>query len=452
MKKRLLLLFFCSCISLCVHAQWYTIGADVDEYVIGFETYKDTIVSYAFGTPYLLRQMGSTWENWQVPLPNSNGIHNVAVVDDVLFVVPYTTTNTAYVYYWENGAWKTLGEGFKNVNSSNPPNLYDIIFHDGHLYVCGEFNRIGNEIVNGVARWDITHWSPLGAGVSGIMAPYNLVYPHDLTVFNNELIVCGNFERAGDIDVNGIAAWNGNSWHSFGQGFNKAVYGAEVHEGLLYACGEFTNTANGDIVLGYVAKWDIEEGGWLYPGFKVAPAPNESFCYAHTLRSLNKHLYILGGFDVVEDDFNSYAGGGVARWDGQSIDALYGGVTNPSDAEAIYPYQGGMLVGGDFSMAGNTAVNGIAFLYDDATTFVSPFVTSLVPLQHPFVYYNGGLHWNESSKAMRFSISDLNGKQVMAGDIGLENYISLVHLPAGVYFVQTFVDNELPRVYRIIHQ
>ncbi len=409
MKKRLLLLFFCSCISLCVHAQWYTIGADVDEYVIGFETYKDTIVSYAFGTPYLLRQMGSTWENWQVPLPNSNGIHNVAVVDDVLFVVPYTTTNTAYVYYWENGAWKTLGEGFKNVNSSNPPNLYDIIFHDGHLYVCGEFNRIGNEIVNGVARWDITHWSPLGAGVSGIMAPY-------------------------------------------GQGFNKAVYGAEVHEGLLYACGEFTNTANGDIVLGYVAKWDIEEGGWLYPGFKVAPAPNESFCYAHTLRSLNKHLYILGGFDVVEDDFNSYAGGGVARWDGQSIDALYGGVTNPSDAEAIYPYQGGVLVGGDFSMAGNTAVNGIAFLYDDATTFVSPFVTSLVPLQHPFVYYNGGLHWNESSKAMRFSISDLNGKQVMAGDIGLENYISLVHLPAGVYFVQTFVDNELPRVYRIIHQ
>lgn len=76
----------------------------------------------------------------------------------------------------------------------------------------------------------------LGGGLSGSLnSNFPVIYPHQMTVFGDNLIVCGNFLKAGSQMVNGIARWNGQNWQALGEGFNDVVYGVGVFNGTLYA-------------------------------------------------------------------------------------------------------------------------------------------------------------------------------------------------------------------------
>ncbi|MCF8409374.1 MAG: T9SS type A sorting domain-containing protein [Crocinitomicaceae bacterium] len=57
-----------------------------------------------------------------------------------------------------------------------------------------------------------------------------------LSVWNNDLYVCGDFTSIGGIVAHGIAKWNGNSWSSLGQGnfLQQPVGDAVVFNGAFY--------------------------------------------------------------------------------------------------------------------------------------------------------------------------------------------------------------------------
>src|SRR5206468_3916318 len=77
-------------------------------------------------------------------------------------------------------------------------------------------------------RFDGSTWFTTPGAITGTIDPGDS-FPtiRALTVFNNKLVVGGNFHDVGSIiNVNGIAAWDAvaSDWSGFGTGMDRPVY------------------------------------------------------------------------------------------------------------------------------------------------------------------------------------------------------------------------------------
>ena len=79
------------------------------------------------------------------------------------------------------------------------PGVFALTVHDNRLAAGGEFDTAGGVSANGIAAWDGSSWAPLGTGMDH--------YVYALTVCDNKLIAGGIFNTAGGISANKIAAW-----------------------------------------------------------------------------------------------------------------------------------------------------------------------------------------------------------------------------------------------------
>lgn len=164
---------------------------------------------------------------------------------------------------WDGTAWSPLPS---EVDGGNVFSLR--VLDDGTgpaLYAGGNFTHAGGQLVNGIAKWDGTTWSPLegpaGVGVTG--EPVAVV--HDMAVFDSgtgpALFVVGLFTGAGGQTVSNIAKWNGEAWSPLpGQGFpGLSSDGYVLHAfndgtgSALYAGGRFTIA--GGQPADHIAKW-----------------------------------------------------------------------------------------------------------------------------------------------------------------------------------------------------
>ena len=91
------------------------------------------------------------------------------------------------------------------------------VFDDGNgpqLYAGGTFSRAGSLEEDYLARWDGTSWSGVGGGPNEVVL--------SLSVFEDAsgpaLFVGGLFSRAGGIAARGAARWDGTTWSSVGNG------------------------------------------------------------------------------------------------------------------------------------------------------------------------------------------------------------------------------------------
>ena len=88
--------------------------------------------------------------------------------------------------------------------------------YDNKLIVAGEFRVAGGAVVNHIAAWDGQSWSSLGTGLNaGVQKMEN---------FNDELVAIGEFDSAGGIAAQRIATWDGNTWAPLGSGFDTAFH------------------------------------------------------------------------------------------------------------------------------------------------------------------------------------------------------------------------------------
>ncbi len=137
---------------------------------------------------------------------------------------------------------------FDGVSWSPMPGLAQVatlvVLANGDLLAGGQFDfAVGNpQVLNSIARWNGTGWSPIGGGVT-----YTLAITHPGIVYSlqelpdGDLLVGGYFDHAGGTALSWLARWNGSSWSSFGSGPNGSVQSLALAPwGELFAGGNFT--------------------------------------------------------------------------------------------------------------------------------------------------------------------------------------------------------------------
>jgi hypothetical protein len=184
-----------------------------------------------------------------------------------------------------------------------------------------------------VGRWNGSDWQELGPGLDGDVLA--------LTVYRDELIAAGRFERTFDgQSLSRIAAWNGTEWRPLGAGINWEVYALAVHNDRLIAGGNFGRA--GDVEVSGIAQWD--GAAWSAVG------PNAGGGPVYELTTFRGDLIAAGEFTVV----GGTPARGIARWDGNAWHAFDSGITEYSFGygAALAEHDGALFVSGLFTRAG----------------------------------------------------------------------------------------------------
>ena len=243
---------------------------------------------------------------------------------------------------WNGTAWSPLGAGVNN-------NVYTLaVAGNGDVYAGGMFTQAGGAAANYVARWNGTAWSPLGAGVVVINSNAGV---NALAVASNGDVYVGGFiNQAGGAAVNYVAKWNGTAWSPLGTGVSGNVTAVAVAgNGDVYVGGRFSQA--GGAAANNVAKWNGT--AWSPLGAGTANGVNSNV----------DALVVAGNGDVYAGGLFTQAGGVaanyVARWNGTTWSPLGAGVSSGVRALAVAG-NGDVYVGGGFSQAGGAAANCVA--------------------------------------------------------------------------------------------
>lgn len=417
-------------------SQWTAIcdHPNTNGFVVSFENYDNALFATGFFKKinnvtcnYVARWDGSNW------LPVGNGLdeagHTLKVINNDLFVARYEpAVDSNWLYQFDGANFQKFGEGVYLTTAvpgfSQTASLYGIQEFNGKMVVSGEFDRVGTKHISGIMEWNGTEWDSLGAGLSGnIPNTAPVMYPHDMCIFNGDLIVAGNFKKAGGQNVYGIARWDGNQWYPMGAGFNSTVYGVGVYNGELYAGGDFTGS--GSTPLTALAKWD--GASWVSPGFSLFYHSPSDYTYIHTIKPINGRLYISGGFDRAVVGTDTLMAQAIVAYDGNSINTLSGGLVG-QEVEAITTFEGDLVAGGGLNGVGYVAI------------YAEPSGTGNVPAAGAGmgIFPNPADAYvrvqREGGEAVRFAIRDCLGvaqkEGVMEGEL-----LELSSLPAGYYWI-----------------
>jgi hypothetical protein len=264
-----------------------------------------------------------TDQNWESRFVRAPGLDGDAfimlVVDTNLYVGgAFSTTgvsNTAGVARWDGNSWHSVGGGINGT-------VLALATDGTNLYAGGNFNSAGGVSATNIAQWDGTNWSSLGSVLlPGSLNP-RLTHVASL-LWDEGLYAAGMFVQAGGISATNIARWDGHTWHSLGDGLGAFGLGADIfqvfslakHNNELYAGGLFPRS--GEVGVINLARWTGTT--WEQVGGGVS-----------------------GG------------GGSVYWFDGQT------GYLHSGAVYALNSSAAGLMVGGDFTIAGETGATNIA--------------------------------------------------------------------------------------------
>ena len=181
--------------------------------------------------------------------------------------IPYQDERFNSIAVWDGDTWVGLGPADSNgvtgrTTINDRTNVSTLLEAEAGLYVGGNFNRAGDVDANSIALWNGTDWESLGEGeANGVQGQVNAA-----VFFEGDLIVAGTIWKAGDQSVKGIARWDGNTWHDFSSSEIEGVFeGLEVSGGRLFAAGEFILSDGGQSWAELIAVHDGQSWSPLGP-------------------------------------------------------------------------------------------------------------------------------------------------------------------------------------------
>jgi hypothetical protein len=408
--------------------QWQRFPAEgfTNDWVVDMAYFQGDLYACGFFTliggeeaNHIARWNGTSWEPLGIGL--NDHAHSLFVFDNHLYVTGYfTNAGGEWVYHlarWDGTSWSGVGGGFDG------PTL-GIGTYQGSLVVSGEFGLAGNTNAKGIARWNGAGWEALGDGFSDPWSPFD-IFPHAVLEWDGDLLACGNFRKAGGAQVNGIARWDGETWHPMGSGFNADVLDMIEYEGELLAGGSFTQTG--------VGAWSRGIARWNGTDWEPLPSQNGSIDgWVHTLRIFDNELYAAGGFEQTAS-IPATSLNNIARWTGDSWESLGEGLNNP--AEAMIIYNDHLLIGGDFTMAGGSLATRLA-AWGGGTVGAR---TGTAPSSTPQVSPNPASdtwHFQSEIPIHRVILLDTRGQEVFDQVIKKQHFsLSTETVSSGIYWV-----------------
>lgn len=287
---------------------------------------------------------GATWHPFGEGV--SGTVNALAVYKGLLVAAGENLTATmprAGVLMWNGSDWVDVGFG---ITGDWPDGaVLALAVYEGDLYATGGFTKAGGLEAEYLARWDGLAWSPVGGGLhclSSYCDPGRALLPYD-----DMLVVGGVFRGAGQSPCAGIAGWTGDSWYAFADPAHSGVGGTvraiAVHDGYLVAAGDFQGA--GPVAARNIARWDGQTWRPLGPGLDGT---------VYSLRVYEGDLVAAGYFQ----NAGGVSAERVARWDGANWHALGSGMEYGVISLAVF--QGELIAGGYFTRAGAAIANHIA--------------------------------------------------------------------------------------------
>lgn len=283
---------------------------------------------------------GTTWQSMGAGLNQHGNVSSLAVFDGQLIAGGgFSTAQGAAankVARWSGTAWQSMGS----------PQFYDcysLWTHAGSLYAGGA------GFSSGVLRWTGSTWSNIGNFGGG--------WVNAMTTFNNELIVCGDFNGSFDyglpgfLGLLGLAKWNGTQVVPLVQGvaLDGPVTDLEIVGGILYATGSF-QFAGGTFV-SRIARWDTTSWQPLSQGLQQ---PDDPTPYPSILVEYQNEVVVSGNFTYAGEYSSEY----IAAWNGSDWHPFGNGLD--AQALALLVYDGDLVAAGPFESADLEYVGGIA--------------------------------------------------------------------------------------------
>jgi hypothetical protein len=186
--------------------------------IVGLTSYGGDLYAMTSTLPPLQKWTGTGWES--IPDVGGLGLGTSARIA-VEFGNDLVVGSKPLVKWNPQESYRTLAIG---PNAS----VVDAEEFNGDVIITGSFTIAGGKRCNGIARFDGTTFHPMGQGVLTDQGGFGA----DLQVFNGELYVCGDLYTVG----RGVAKWDGSAWVRVGStGFQ--VFEMCVHENSLHAVG-----------------------------------------------------------------------------------------------------------------------------------------------------------------------------------------------------------------------
>ncbi len=323
--------------------------------------------------------------------------NNEIVVGGSFTAVGETLANR--IARWDGKTWTAMGEGFGQYY------VLTLATYRGRLFAGGFFQNSGAAVVRSIAQWnvDTLTWDTVAGGLSpDYPDPIGGAVVNALAVFQGELVAGGEFSFAGGVVSNCLAAWNGSEWRQFGGGAYGGPYDGTVNALLaddqrLYVSGSFASLGTASIHR--VGRWN----GTAWESLGAGIDGGNPICRALALH--NGDLIVGGDFvNYINPPYFAY----IMRWNGSSWQNMAEGVRGR--VAAITTYQGQLIVGGDFDLAGTAGGLGISRWTGSAWEPVSPGFDAII---NALAVVNGQLYaggdFNNAGDVVATNVAWLDG-------------------------------------------
>jgi cortical protein marker for cell polarity len=304
---------------------------------------------------------------------------------------------------WNGSTWSQVGGAVGGVSDT----VAAIQFFGDDLYIGGQFTTVGGVPALNIAHWDGVSWTALGTGLKGSPSsrPVNA-----LAFLGSDLYATGNFTNGGGLTARGVAKWDGGSWSSLGS-LNGSGIREISNSDSIYICGDFNLASN--VIGDHVIRWD--GANWI--GITGKPAQG-THTIVQSLGIANDGIYMGGTFITAGTTPASH----IARWDGANWNALAEGVSgifngNSVNVRAIKGSGSDVYIGGSFTTAGTLPVENVAHWdganwqtmgygvdnlvsaidTDGVNVYVGGFFTNALNFPGGFITVNNIAGWNGSS-------------------------------------------------------
>ena len=275
-------------------------------------------------------------------------------------------TPAAYIARWDGASWSALGAGMAGTAFSEGT-VVTLLSHGGALYAGGWFHSAGGLPASRIARWDGAVWSALGEGISG-SSVQALASHDDGSGAGPALYVGGGFGSAGAVSASGLARWNG-VWSAVGPGGNEVserIHDFAVHDDgngpALFATGSFLKA--GGIQANLIARWDGTIWSPLGSGLGLGTAIFEDGLALTEWDDGTGLVLVAGG---LFSQAGGYPASNIARWNGvdwRPLGSGFSGAPGGGQVNDLAVWDDGsgpaLHAAGDFTVASGISARRIA--------------------------------------------------------------------------------------------